>query len=1531
MTKRYGYPVSYAQERLWFLDQLAPGQATYNMPAAVELSGRLDEGALRRSLAEIVRRHEALRTTIVTVEGQPLQVIAPQLSLTLSVADLSALEAEGQMQEVERLVTVEALRPFDLAQGPLFRVGLLRLGAERHVLLFNVHHIVFDEWSAGVFLHELGALYEAFAAGKPSPLAELPIQYVDFALWQREWLQGETLAALLAYWREQLEGAPAMLELPTDRPRPAVQRFVGGEERLGLAAGLATRLRELSRRAGTTLFMVLVAAFKALLHRYTGQQDVVIGLFIANRNRSEIEGLIGFFVNTLVMRTAVSGDETCEALLERVREVTLGAYGHQDLPFEKLVEELRPERNLSHNPLFQVVFVLQNAPVDELRLPGLTLRPLAIERGTARFDLTLNVWEAGAELDGVLEYNSDLYDAATVRRMIGHYAVLLAGIVADPARRVANLPLLTEGERHELLRLWNETQVAYEEEACLHELFAAQAAQVPDTVAVADGMQTVTYGALEERANRLAHHLRELGVALETLVGVYSERTVEMVVGLLGILKAGGAYLPLDPTYPAERLAFMLTDAGAGVLLTQERYAAELAAIGGQGVRLVCLDGEGGALAGWPTTTPQRVAGVDNLAYVIYTSGSTGRPKGVQILHRAVVNFLEAMRRRVGLNGHDVLLSVTTLSFDISVLELFLPLAVGGRVELAGRALAMDGLALPARLAACGATVMQATPTTWRLLLGAGWQGERRLRLLCGGEALPRALADELLVRGASVWNLYGPTETTVWSAVWQVEAGGTVRIGRPIGNTQLYVLDERGQPAPLGVPGVLYIDGAGLARGYLGQPELTAERFVPDPLGGQAGGRLYDTGDLVRYRPDGNLEFLGRMDHQVKVRGYRIELGEVETALEGHPATDKAVVVAREDEPGDRRLVAYVVARDGVALPAGELRAHVRQSLPEYMVPAWFMVLERLPLTPSGKVDRRALPAPEGSRPALEAAFVAPRTPAEETLAGIWAEVLRLDAVGVHDDFFELGGDSIISIRVIAKANQAGLALTPMQLFLHRTVAELVAAAGETLASGAEQGLVTGDVPLTPIQHWFFEQVTVAPHHWNQALLLQTRQPLALERLAEALRRLLAHHDALRLRFERWDGGWQQRIAGLDGALPLIAVALSALPEPQQTAAVETAAAQAQASLNLSAGPLLRIIWFDLGPGRPGRLLVVVHHLAVDGLSWRILLQDLWALYTQLGQGEAPQLPPKTTSFKQWAEQLIAHTRSDRLRQELTGWLAKPRRAAPLLPLDYASGENTVASARMASAILTTDETRALLQEVPQTYRTTIEDVLLTALLQTFARWTEERTLLVALERHGRQVVGKKELDVSRTVGWFTTLTPLCLDLGDGQDVGEALKSVKEQLRRVPGNGLAYGLWRYLVPDGELAVRLRALAQPQVVFNYLGQWDELSSSVLPLDIAPEAAGPTADPQGKRPYLLEINAWVVASRLQVDWRYSQNIHRAATVERLADEFGQALRALIAHCQSPQAGGYTPSDFPAAGISQAELDSLLAQLGQTEEK
>jgi len=1521
MLDIYGYPVSYAQERLWFLDQLVPGQATYNMPAAVELSGRLDEGALRRSLAEIVRRHEALRTTVVTVEGQPLQVIAPQLSLALPVADLSALEAEGQVWEVERLVVMEALRPFDLARGPLFRVGLLRLGAERHVLLFNVHHIVFDEWSAGVFLHELGALYEAFAAGKPSPLTELAIQYVDFALWQREWLQGETLAALLAYWREQLEGAPAMLELPTDRPRPAVQRFVGGEERLGLAAGLAAGLRELSRRAGATLFMVLVAAFEALLHRYTGQEDVVIGLFIANRNRSEIEGLIGFFVNTLVMRTGISGGETCVGLLERVREVTLGAYGHQDLPFEKLVEELRPERNLSHNPLFQVVFVLQNAPVEELRLSGLTLRPLVIERGTARFDLTLNVWEAGAELGGALEYNSDLYDAATVRRMIGHYAVLLAGIVADPAGRVAGLPLLTEGERHELLRRWNETQVAYEGEACLHELFAAQAARVPDAVAVADGMQAVTYGALEGRANRLGHHLRELGVGMETLVGVYSERTVEMVVGLLGILKAGGAYLPLDPTYPAERLAFMLGDAGAGVLLTQERYAAELAAIGSQRMCLVCLDGEGGALAGWPATTPQRVVGRDNLAYVIYTSGSTGRPKGVQVLHGAVVNFLEAMRQRVGLDGHDVLLSVTTLSFDISVLELFLPLAVGGRVELAGRALAMDGLALPARLAACGATVMQATPATWRLLLGAGWMGERRLRVLCGGEALPRGLADELQGHGASVWNLYGPTETTVWSAVWEVEVGGTVRIGRPIGNTQLYVLDGQGQPMPVGVAGELYIGGAGLARGYLGRPGLTAERFVPDPFGGRAGGRLYDTGDLVRYRPDGNLEFLGRIDHQVKVRGFRIELGEIEAALESYLATDKAVVVAREDEPGDRRLVAYVVAKDGAALPVGELRAHVRQSLPEYMVPAWFMVLERLPLTPSGKVDRRALPVPEGSRPALEAAFVAPRTLTEETLAGIWAEVLRLDAVGIHDDFFELGGDSIISIRVIAKANQAGLALTPMQLFQHRTVAELAAAADETLASEAEQGLVTGDVPLTPIQHWFFEQVTVAPHHWNQALLLQTRQPLTLERLAEALRCLLAHHDALRLRFECHDGGWQQRIAGLNGTLPLIAVTLSALPEPQQAAAIEAAAPQVQASLNLSAGPLLRLVWFDLGPEQSGRLLIVVHHLAMDNLSWRILLQDLWALYAQLGQG--------AVSFKQWAEELVTHARSDRLRRELIGWLAQPRHAAPLLPLDYTGGENTVASARTASAMLTTDETRALLQEVPQTYRTTIEDVLLTALLQTFARWTKEHTLLVALERHGRQVVGEKELDVSRTVGWFTTLTPLCLDLGHGQDVGEALKSVKEQLRQVPGGGLAYGLGRYLVPDDELVARLQALAQPQVVFNYLGQWDELLSGAWPFDIAPEAAGPTADPQGKRPYLFKINAWIASGRLQVDWRYSRNVHRAATVERLVAGFEQALRALIAHCQSSQAGGYTPSDFPAAGISQAELDSLLAQLGQTE--
>lgn len=1036
--------LSFAQERLWFLHQFESEIALYNDAALRRVTGPIRRDLLERSLNEIVRRHEALRSCFPTVGGRPTLVVQPPAPLPLSFVDLEPLPAPQRETEAWRRIHEVGQQPFDLDRGPLIRALLLRLSQGEHLLLLVAHHIVIDGWSWTVLFRELGALYEAFAAGRPSPLAELPIQYADYAAWQRRHLQGEELERHLAYWQERLAGAPAMLELSTDRPRPAQQSFRGARHPLAIPPFLAAALKGLSRREGVTLFSTLLAAFKTLLHRYTHQTDILVGTPVANRSRVEVEGLIGCFVNTLVLRTNLGGDPTFRELLRRVHEGALEAFAHAQAPFEKVVEAIQPERNLSHTPLFQVMLILQSASEPTSKFSELVLRRIGADIGVAKFDLTLDLAETpDGGVEGWLEYASDLFDPTTIARMEGHLRTLLEGIVANPDRPLSQLPLLTDWEKRQLLVEWNDTGYDFPRHACLHELFEAQVVHSPETTAVVFEEKALTYAELNARANRLAHALRARGVGPGTRVGICVERSLEMVVGLLGILKAGAAYVPLDPAYPAERLSFMLGDADVPVLLTQQRL---VGALPRSRASILCLDTDWPAIAEAAAHNPISGATPEDLAYVIYTSGSTGRPKGVQIPHRAVVNFLHSMRRKPGLSREDTLLAVTTLSFDIAALELFLPLIVGARVVLVSREVASDGVELAEALARHGATVMQATPVTWRMLIESGWQGDGKLKMLCGGEALSPELATQLLERGGTLWNLYGPTETTIWSTLCEVARGeGPVLIGRPIANTRVYALDSHRCPVPVGVAGELYIGGEGLGRGYLNRPELTAERFVPDPFSSEPEARLYRTGDLVRFRPDGNLEFLGRLDHQVKIRGFRIELGEIEAALDRHPQVRQAIVLAREDQPGQKRLVAYVVPEAGALLAIGDLRTYLKERLPEYMVPSAFVVMEALPLTPNGKVNRTALPPPGTDRPELTETFVPPGTPEETTLASIWREVLGLDRVGVHDNFFDLGGDSILTIQIIARASQVGLRFSPKQLFQYQTIAELAATARAT------------------------------------------------------------------------------------------------------------------------------------------------------------------------------------------------------------------------------------------------------------------------------------------------------------------------------------------------------------------------------------------------------------------------------------------------------------------------------------------------------
>ncbi len=1020
-------PLSFAQQRLWFIDQLEPGGSVYNFPAAVRLKGPLNMAALKQSLDEIVKRHEALRTTFAIVDGRPVQVIAPLLSLTLPIVDLRELPEPERESEVQRLATNEARRPFDLAEGPLVRATVLRLGEAEHVGLLTMHHIVSDGWSTGILIREMAVLYDAFCSDRPASLPELPIQYADFAHWQRIWLQGEVLDTQLAYWKHQLLGAPPLLEVPTDHPRPALQTFHGAHQAILLPKALGDALKALSRQEGVTLFMTLLAAFQLLLHGYTDQDDVVVGTPTANRNRLEIEGLIGFFVNTLVLRTDFSDNPTFRNLLRRVREVCLGAYAHQDLPFERLVEELHPTRDLSRNPLFQVMFVLQNASLQPVELPGLSLSPVEVDTGTTHFDLTMHIVDTDHGLVGTLAYNTDLFEAVTITRMLGYFRTLLEAVAATPERRVSDLPLITDTERQQLLVDWNDNKANCPKGLCIHQLFEAQVARTPDATALVLENQQLTYDELNRRANQLANHLRLLGVRPELPVAICLKPSVEMVVGLLGILKAGGVYLPLDPAYPKERLAFMLEDAEVPVILTRE---ALLVGLPEHHAKVVCLDSDSEVITQRSKENPVCLTTPENLAYVIYTSGSTGQPKGVLVSHASIAAHCLNVQRYYELDSSDKVLQFASLSFDVS-LEQMLPTLIVGATLVMMTTDVWRTAAFYKVSSECGLTVLN-IPTGYWQELAREWADvselvpniQPRVFIVGGDTMLPEFLDlwQRTPMSSIRLINAYGPTETTITATAFEVasrlrepSALHRIPIGRPLTNRETYILNKYGDPVPVGVPGELYIGGDCLARGYLKRPDLTARNFVPNPFSSEPGTRLYKTGDLARYLFDGNIEFLGRIDDQVKIRGFRIELGEIEAALRQHPAVRETVVLAWENAPGEKKLVSYVVAEGESPPTASELRVFLKERLPNYMMPAVFVPLGALPLMRNGKVNRSALPEPGRARFEPGRSFVAPRNALERQLTSLWEEVLGIRPIGVTDNFFELGGHSLAAVRLFS------------------------------------------------------------------------------------------------------------------------------------------------------------------------------------------------------------------------------------------------------------------------------------------------------------------------------------------------------------------------------------------------------------------------------------------------------------------------------------------------------------------------------------
>ncbi len=1520
-------PLSFAQRRMWFLNQLEPESAYYNVPLAMRLTGKLDTDALEQAINEVMRRHEVLRTTFTTASGEPVQVIAEAVHLPLTIEDISG---EGEDRAIE-LAAEESTKPFDLSRGPLLRIRLLKLGPEDFVALLTVHHIIADGWSMGVLVREVAAFYAAFVEDKPSPLAELPLQYPDFAAWQQEWLGGSVLEDQLGYWKQRLDGAPTTLDLPTDKPRPPVQQFRGGRELFSIPVNISEQLLALSRQEGATLFMTLLAAFNVLLYRYSGQKDILIGTPIANRNRAEIEGLIGFFVNTLVLRAQMESDQSFVSLLRQLRSTTLDAYAHQDVPFEKLVQELQPERDMSRSPLFQVMLVLQNAPSQTFELPGLTLSAFETRNRTAKFDLMLTAVERPDGIFAELEYDTDLFERETIKRMIGDFQVLLESVTANPLEKVSTVPLLTQTERARLLEEWNQTDAEYARDTCLHQLFELQVDRTPEAACLIGDGVSLTYREFDQRANQLAHRLIREGIGPETRVGILMDRSVEQAVALLGILKTGACYVPLDPDFPRERLYYIVEDANVAFILTSSRFANDLVSLldtvsttcdsgwvrshvatgptqtrlnaahppataGGtdrvQGV--LCLDECAAELARESTARPAAHVTSDNLAYVIYTSGSTGRPKGAMLQHRSIVNCIEWMQRTYQLDQHDRFLFKTTLNFDPSIWEFFWPLMVGAEVILVTPEAQSNPALLVEAILRHEATVVYLVPSLLTHFLEEPKLDQiHSLRyLICGGESLAHETVARCYERlpNVELHHSYGPTETSIAASetICRTDCSRRITpIGRPLANVRLYVLDESMQPVPIGVRGELYIGDECVGRGYLNQPALTAERFGPDPFSVEAGARLYRTGDLVRYLPDGQLEFIGRTDEQVKIRGMRIELGEIEAVLDEQDGVSKAAVIAYAEDTVDKRLVAYVTSEPGRVLTTAELQRGMKMQLPDYMVPATFVMLDQMPLMPNGKVNRRELPAPVVVH---RNGYVAPANAVEEMLTEIWKESLKLERISTADNFFELGGHSLLATRITSRVREMfGVELPVRVVFESPTIRGISQRILLALLGGGlqQQRHITtvprdGDLPLSFAQErlWFIEQLESAGPAYHIPLIVRIEGQLDIEALRKALAELVRRHESLRTTFINVDGEPRQRIAAsLKVDLPIID--LSTYPEEgRDVEAAVFSSAQAQRTFDLSSGPLLRAALLRLS-NETHVFTLTLHHIISDGWSVGVLVREVAVLYEAYAAGKESPLEELTVQYADYAVWQRDWLQGEVLENQLEYWrgLLAGLPAAIELPTDYP--RPPVQSFRGDSVTFSLgEELTAKLKEISRQHNVTLFMTLLAAFRILLYRSTGQETIAV-----GTPIANRQDSALENLIGFFVNTLALRIDIKGDMTFGTLLTHVRE---------VTLGAYAHQdVPFEKLVEEL----QPERVRNL----HPLFQVMFAMQNAPQAAldshGLTFSPQefehGATHFDLECHMSETDNRLYGQIIFSTDLFKRESAERMAQHFQKLLEGITA--------------------------------------
>ncbi len=1463
------------QRDVWIACQMGrESSAAFNDSTTLDLKGDLDVDALHEALRLLVSKYDALRTTFD--EAGEHQIVNRTVEVALPVFDVSDEPESERARRITAFVDAELTTPYDLVGGPLFRAVLIESGDTDHTLVLSAHHLVCDGWSFGILQRDLGATYSAVIASERTSVGGTA-QFSEYALWH---IDRSTRSE--HYWLGLYDDPPKQLDLPIDKARPPVRTFEYGTQRVAIGEGLLSALNELAAYRGVSLFIVLLAGWEIMLHRLSGQVEFAHGVFVPGQIGMGVPEVVGPCANLLPLRARITPDERLSDYLMGLYRATVDGIDNQCYSVGRLASALRLPRDASRPALVSSAFTMEDL-TEAIDFDGLEAgEPAHGRRSYGGFDLEAFVTERKAGLTVALQYSTALFEPDTMRRWLRYYTHLLEDMAADATVPISELRLLDAAARRELLVEWNETAAPVPDQAIIGRV-ERQAAQHPDRVAIRASGESVTYGDLNARANRPARSLRDIGVEAERTVGVHVDRSPDMAVGLLAVHKAGGAYVPLDPMFPPERLATIAADAGLHALVTNRQLAEDIRA---EGAIVVALDGDATSLAELDDSDLGIAPAPSDLAYVISTSGSTGRPKGVEITHLALTNQLTSMQQEPGLATEDVLLAVTTMSFDPALLEVLLPLMVGATVVLADAKEAVDAIWLRDRLAANDITVMQATPATWQMLVDAGWQGTPGLKALCGGEALTPDLAAAVTARVDSLWNVYGTTETTIWSSVSKVSRdGGLIPLGPPIANTEFHVLDRRLEPQPPGVPGDLYIGGVGLARGYRNQPGLTEDRFIMHSFDDEPPRRLYRTGDLARRLADGRIEFLGRDDFQVKIRGFRIELGEVETVLARHAVVRECVLVARAEADVAKRLVAFIVPAARADIRISELRTYLRGLLPEYMVPSVFVTLDALPLSANRKVDRSRLPEPDGHRPALVTELVEPRTETEAGLARIWEKLLGIEQVGVEDNFFELGGDSLTALRCMVDANRSGMSLAPNAIFQYQTIADLALAAAEAGESAIDdQGVVSGPVPLTPAQLRFLtERGTSEAHHWNLAALVRA-ESLSTGALRTAIGALLVHHDALRLRLWQEGGRWRQEIVAPPEDVPLETHDLSRLSAQERVATIERVCSEMQGSFDLGEGVLLKAAHFDCGPDETDRLFLAIHHFAVDGLTWPVIWEDLEQAYRQADEGVRVSLPPKTTSIRSWAIQLDRLVQTPRIIGTEPEWMRKPWPEVTRLPLDHEADpkSNTNGSTAVVELELSPDDTRALLGNYHRP-----EHVLVAALARSLSSWTSSPTVLIDVLSHGRDAA-LPGVNLSRTVGFTLSYNPLVLTHPTWDGTPGTLEAVARQIDAGP-EGFSFELLRLLAGDEASRDRLSALPRAEVLFNYLGAVDGPGTGSR-WRAAPEPIGPSESPAMVRQYPIAVRA-ELEPHLRLTFVYSTALHTAATVGSMAADVASTIRRL----------------------------------------